>query len=70
MIAIYGKKKGDKKFKILGDGYLQSNLIYGEYYKDEQRSELNELCSTLMEINEDFIFEVRDYKGEGSLFEE
>ena len=69
MIAIYGKEKNSKKFKILGDGCLQNNVIYGEFYKDNQKEELIELCKTLEATNKDYIFEVRPYNGKGSLFE-
>ena len=69
MIAIYGKEKGSKKFKILGDGALQTNILYGEYYPDDHKESLVDYCKTLESMNEGFVFEVRPYKGEGSFFD-
>lgn len=59
MLAIYGKLKTDKKFKIYGDGSLQNNVMYGEFFPDSDKEALSEHIKKIMIMNPEYIFEIR-----------
>ena len=69
MLAIYGRLIGKKRYKILGDGALQDNKIYGEYYPDFLYHKLMQDLPPLHLNNPDYEFKVERVKGT-SLFPE
>ncbi len=60
MYLIYGKSKDGKKFKPYGDGGLQTNLIFAEYFKDEQKEALETRVKVMNETYAgEYVFEIR-----------
>lgn len=70
MLAIYARRKGEKRFRIIGDGSLQSNTIHGEFFPDEVKESLEKLVKEMSDVYPEYDFEIRSYDGEGSLFPE
>lgn len=61
LLLIYGKHKNDKKFKPmdLGEGCTVNNKLYATVFREESRSEVEDLVKSLNAENPDWTFEVR-----------
>ena len=65
-IIIYGKRKGDKRFKPFdGEGFT-NKLIYAMHYPPSRAAQVAEMVDELNRMNPDYVFEMR--RSGGSLY--
>lgn len=65
-IIIYGKRKGDKRFRPFdGEGFT-NKLIYAMHYPPSRAAQVAELVDELNRMNPDYVFEMR--RSGGSLY--
>jgi len=62
MLAIYGRRKTDSRFKPFDstNGALVNNRVYMTLYSVEQREELEDYVTYMNENNKDYEFEIRE----------
>jgi hypothetical protein len=68
MLVIYGKNKGDKKFRPFDTdtGMFLTKLIHVPMFNDDRREEVDSYVTELNELNPDMIFEVRENQTMGA----